>query len=123
MKKLILIVLLVVIGGLAALSTLGSLRSKQAYRTLVLAIAESPDTRILETGYEQGWLRSRAHASVEIRGPLGESFQQWMVGLGRDEVRGRVGIRMQQTIEHGYGPLMEWLTSGPEACRRSRSPR
>jgi uncharacterized protein YdgA (DUF945 family) len=114
MKKLILIVLLVVIGGLAALSTLGSLRSKQAYRTLVLAIAESPDTRILETGYEQGWLRSRAHASVEIRGPLGESFQQWMVGLGRDEVRGRVGIRMQQTIEHGYGPLMEWLTSGPE---------
>ena len=86
MKKLILIVLLVVIGGFAVVSIWGSLRAKQAYRTLILAIAESPDTRVLETGYEGGWLRSTAHASVEIRGTAGETFQRWLVGLGRDEV-------------------------------------
>jgi uncharacterized protein YdgA (DUF945 family) len=112
MKKFILTVLLIGIFGFAAVSILGSLRAKQAYRTLILAVAESPDARVLETGYEQGWLQSRAHASVEIRGPLGESFQQWMMGLGLEEVRGRLGIRMQQTIEHGYYPLMEWLTGG-----------
>jgi uncharacterized protein YdgA (DUF945 family) len=114
MKKFILIVLLVGIVGFAGLSIWGSLRAKQAYRNLILAIAESPDARVLETSYEPGWVQSRAHASVEVRGALGESFQQLMVGLGRDEVRGRVGVRMEQSIEHGYTPLLEWLTTGVE---------
>jgi uncharacterized protein YdgA (DUF945 family) len=112
MKKAILIILLVGIVGVGALSLWGSLRAKQAYRTLILAIAESPDTRVLETSYEGGWLQSTAHASVEIRGTAGEAFQRLLVGLGRDEVRGRVGIRMEQTIEHGCTPLMDWLTGG-----------
>ena len=112
MKKLVLILLLVGIAGLGAVSLWGSLRAKQEYRHLILAIAESPDTRVLETSYERGWLQSKSRASVEIRGPLGESFQQWLVGLGREEVRGRVGVRMRQTIEHGYMPMLEWLTGG-----------
>ena len=114
MKKLVLLILLACIVGLGALSVWGSLRAKQEYRRLILAIAESPYTRVLDTSYERGWLQSRSRASVEIRGPLGESFQQWLVGLGREEVRGRVGIRMRQTIEHGYAPLVDWLTGGLE---------
>jgi len=110
MKKFVLILLLVGIAGFGAVTLWGSLRAKQEYRTLILAIVESPDTRILETSYERGWLQSRSRTDVEISGPLGESFQQWLVGLGREEVRGRVGIRMRQTIEHGYLPLVEWLT-------------
>jgi uncharacterized protein YdgA (DUF945 family) len=112
MKKLVLILLLVGIAGLGAVSVWGSLRAKQEYRSLILAIAESPDTRVLEASYERGWLQSKSRASVEIRGPLGESFQKWLVGLGREEVRGRVGVRMRQTIEHGYMPMVEWLTGG-----------
>ena len=114
MKKFILIVLLVGIVGFAGVSIWGSLRAKQAYRDLILTLAESPDARVLDTSYEPGWMNSRAHASVEVRGAFGESFQQLMVGLGRDEVRGRVGFLVEQTIEHGYTPLMEWLTTGME---------
>jgi uncharacterized protein YdgA (DUF945 family) len=114
MKKFILILLLVGIVGSGAVSLWGGLRAKQAYRALILAIAESPDTQVLETSYERGWLQSKAQASVEIRGPLGELFQQSLLGLGREEVRGRVGIRMRQTIEHGYAPLLEWWSSGLE---------
>jgi uncharacterized protein YdgA (DUF945 family) len=114
MKKAILVILLACIFGMGALSLWGSLRAKEAYRTLILAISESPNTRLLETSYEEGWLQSRAQASVEISGTAGEAFQQWLVGLGRDEVRGRVGIRMDQTIEHGYTPFLDWLTGGME---------
>jgi hypothetical protein len=114
MKKVILVLLLIVIVSFGVVSLWGSLRAKQAYRTLILEIAEYPDTQVLETSYEQGWLQSRTATSVEIRGPLGKSFQQWLVGRGRDEVRGRVGVRMRQTIEHGYTPLLEWLTGGLE---------
>jgi len=114
MKKLVLILLLIAIVGFGGLTLWGSLRAKQEYRSLILSIAESPDTRILETSYERGWLQSKSQTSFEIRGALGESFQQWLVGLGRDEARGRLGVRMQQTIEHGYTPVMEWLTSGLE---------
>jgi uncharacterized protein YdgA (DUF945 family) len=114
MKKLVLVVLLVGIVGVAALSAWGSLRAKQAYRDLILAISESPDMRIIDTDYERGWLESSYRASVEIRGPLGESFQQWMLALGHDEVRERLGIRIRQDIEHGYVPLVDWLTSGME---------
>ena len=114
MKKFVLFLLLVGIAGFGAMTLWGSLRAKQEYRSLILAIAESPDARILETSYERGWLQSKSRASVEIRGPLGESFQHWLVGLGREEVRGRVGVRMQQTIEHGYAPFTDWLTGGLE---------
>lgn len=114
MKKAILVILLGAIVSVGALSLWGSLRAKEAYRTLILAIAESQNTRVLETSYEGGWLQSTAHASVEVRGTAGEAFQRWLVGLGRDEVRGRVGIRMDQTIEHGYTPLLDWLTGGME---------
>jgi len=114
MKKLVLAFLLLAIAGFGGVTLWGSLRAKQAYRTLILAIAESPDTRVLETSYERGWLQSKSRTSFEIRGRLGEFFQQWLVGLGREEVRGRVGIRMHQTIEHGYTPVMEWLTGGLE---------
>jgi uncharacterized protein YdgA (DUF945 family) len=114
MKKLVLFLLLVGIVGFGGVSLWGSLHAKQVYRNLILAIAESPDTRVLETTYERGWLQSKARASVEVRGALGESFQQWLVALGREEVRGRVGVRMRQTIDHGYTPLLEWLTSGME---------
>jgi len=114
MKKLVLALLLAALAGFGGLTLWGSLRAKQAYRTLILAIAESPDTRILETSYERGWLQSKSRASFEIRGRLGEFFQQWLVGLGREGARGRVGIKMQQTIEHGYTPVMEWLAGGME---------
>jgi len=110
MKKFILVLLLVGIAGFAGLSLWGSLRAKQAYRSLILAISDSPDMQVLETSYQQGWLESKAQIDVEIRGRLGALFQQWMEGLGRDEVRGRVGFRMHQTIEHGYVPLVDWLT-------------
>ena len=114
MKKLVLALLLVALVGFGGVTLWGSLRAKQAYRTLILAIAESPDARVLETSYERGWLQSKSRTSFEIRGRLGESFQQWLIGLGREEVRGRVGVKMQQTIEHGYTPVMEWLTGGME---------
>ena len=114
MKKLVLILLLAGIAGFGAMTVCGSLRAKQEYRSLILAIAESPDARILETSYERGWLLSKSRANVEIRGPLGAAFQRWLVGLGREEVRGRVGVRMQQTIEHGYAPFTDWLTGGLE---------
>jgi uncharacterized protein YdgA (DUF945 family) len=114
MKKFLLILLLIGIAGFAGMSIWGSLRAKQAYRTVILAIAESPDTRVLETTYEGGWLQSEADASVEIRGPLGQSFQRLLVGMGQEEVRGRVGFRVRQTIEHGYRPLMDWVTGGLE---------
>ena len=114
MKKLVLILLLAGIAGFGAMTVWGSLRAKQEYRSLILAIAESPDARILETSYERGWLLSKSRANVEIRGPLGAAFQRWLVGLGREEVRGRVGVRMQQTIEHGYAPFTDWLTGGLE---------
>jgi uncharacterized protein YdgA (DUF945 family) len=114
MKKIILVVLLIGIVSLGAVSLWGSMRAKQVYRTLILEIAEYPDAQILETSYERGWLQSRAATSFEVRGPLGESFQRWLAGRGRDEVRGRVGIRIRQTIEHGYTPLLEWLTGGLE---------
>jgi uncharacterized protein YdgA (DUF945 family) len=112
MKKLVLVLLLIGIAAFCGVSLWGSLRAKEAYRTLILAIAESPDTRILETTYERGWLLSRSRTNVEIRGPLGDSFQQWVVGPDREEVRARVGIRMRQSIEHGYTPFVEWLTGG-----------
>ena len=114
MKKLVLVLLLVGIAGFGVMTVWGSLRAKQEYRNLILAIAESPDARVLETSYERGWLQSKSRADVEIRGPLGESFQHWLVGLGREEVRARVGVRMRQTIEHGYGPFTDWLTEGLE---------
>ena len=114
MKKLVLVLLLVSLVVLGGVSLWGGLRAKQEYRALILAIAESPNTRVLETSYERGWLRSRSRTSFEIRGPLGESFQGWLLGLGREEVRGPVGIRMRQTVEHGYAPLLEWLTGGLE---------
>jgi len=114
MKKVILVLLLIGIVSFGVVSLWGSLRAKQAYRALILEIALYPNTRVLETSYERGWLQSRTATSVEIRGPLGKSFQQWLVGRGRDEVRGRVGMRMRQTIEHGYVPLLEWLTGGLE---------
>ena len=114
MKKALLVILLACIVSMGALSLWGSLRAKEAYRTLILAITESPNTRLLETSYEEGWLESRAHVSLEIRGSAGEAFQQWMVGLGRDEVRGRMGLRMDQAIEHGYTPFLDWLTGGME---------
>jgi uncharacterized protein YdgA (DUF945 family) len=110
MKKFILVLLLVVIAGVAGVSLWGSLHAKQAYRSLILSISESPDMQVIETSYQQGWLQSKAQIDVEIRGRVGALFQQWMAGLGRDEVRGRVGFRMHQTIEHGYLPLMAWLT-------------
>ncbi len=114
MKKVLLVILLACIVGMGGLSLWGSLRAKEAYRTLILAISESPNARLLETSYEEGWLKSRAHYSIEIRGSAGEAFQQWMVSQGRDEVRGSVGIRMNQTIEHGYTPFLGWLTGGME---------
>jgi uncharacterized protein YdgA (DUF945 family) len=114
MKKLVLTPLLVILVVLGAVSLWGGLRAKQEYRALILAIAESPNSRVLETSYERGWLRSKSRTSFEIRGPLGESFQGWLLGLGREEVRGRVGIRMRQTIEHGYAPLLGWLAGGLE---------
>jgi uncharacterized protein YdgA (DUF945 family) len=114
MKKFVLFLLLVGIAGFGAMTVWGSLRAKQEYRNLILAIAESPDARILETSYERGWLQSKSRANVEIRGPLGETFQHWLAGLGREGVRSRVGVRMQQTIEHGYQPFTDWLTEGME---------
>jgi uncharacterized protein YdgA (DUF945 family) len=115
-KKLVLILLLVSLVVLGR-SRSGGACAKQEYRALILAIAESPNTRVLETSYERGWLRSKSRTSFEIRGPLGESFQGCLLALGGEdgeEVRGRAGIRMRQTIEHGYAPLLDWLTGGLE---------
>lgn len=114
MKKFIFVLVLVCAAGFAGVSLWGSLRAKQAYRDLILSIAESPDARIIDTGYQRGWLQSTSHASVEIRGLAGEAFQQWLHAVGHEDVRGRVGIRMEQTIEHGYWPLRQWLTDGAE---------
>jgi uncharacterized protein YdgA (DUF945 family) len=112
MKKLILLLALVTVAVLCGLSVWGSLRAEQAYRQVVLRVTQSPDLRILETSYQRGWLQSRALADIEVRGALGESFQQWLVARGREEVRGRVGIRVRNTIEHGYAPLLDWLNTG-----------
>jgi uncharacterized protein YdgA (DUF945 family) len=90
----------------------------------VHAFAEDETTRVLESTFERGWLRSRAETSVEMSGGAGLAFRAFVTALDAVDVRERVGVHMVHSIEHGPLPLVDWIRdgiAGPPVLARIRS--
>jgi uncharacterized protein YdgA (DUF945 family) len=91
-----------------------SIRAEREYTAFVHELSLGSDTRVLESRFRRGWLRSRAETSVELAGGVGLLFRAGVVALGARDVRSRVGLHMTHEIEHGPLPLARWVWGG---CR------
>ncbi len=96
----------------SALSVWVALRVEARHHELVAELEGHPHVRVLESRFERGFVRSRAETSIELRGPVGMLFQAPLTWAGRENVRPRVGLRLEQEIDHGPTSLWTWLQSG-----------
>jgi uncharacterized protein YdgA (DUF945 family) len=105
--------LLVALASGAAFYVLeASLRAEREYAAFVHQLASGQESRVLESSFERGWLRSRASTSLEVAGGAGLVFRSAVEALGAQDVRSRVGVTLVNEIEHGLLPLVEWARGG-----------
>jgi uncharacterized protein YdgA (DUF945 family) len=111
-RPLRVLLLLAVLSWAAFYVLEASLRTERQYTAFVHQFASGQESRVLESHFERGWLRSRAKTSVEVAGGAGLAFRSAVEALGARDVRSRVGVIMTNEIEHGLLPLVEWAWAG-----------
>lgn len=114
MKKFVLALLAVSVALSVGLAGWVGERAESAFHAGVRRLSEQPEIRVLETGYERGWLHSRGQVSFELRGAVGDAFRRRLVAAGRDDVRARVGIDSVHRVDHGPWPVVDWIRDGAQ---------
>ncbi|MCP5055969.1 MAG: YdgA family protein [bacterium] len=111
MKKTLSVLLLL---GLVAsgLSVWAGLRVEAIHQEMIAALEERPQLRVLGSTFERGLLGSTAETTFELRGAAGELFQRPLAWAGQENVRQRIGFRLEHHIDHGPTSLWTWFSTG-----------
>ncbi|MBW2243004.1 MAG: DUF945 family protein [Deltaproteobacteria bacterium] len=111
MKKTLSVLLLL---GLvfSGLSVWAGLRVEAIHQELIAALEEQPGVRVLGSAFERGFLGSTAETTFELRGAAGALFQRPLEWAGQENVRQRIGFRLEHQLDHGPTSLWSWMNAG-----------